>query len=284
MDVDCRGGELCLMGSCSPLAGSGQNTAGSSGNPSDPLVKGGSSGNPSNQCDPSQASSACGQCGASKCCDQLSACESNQQCVDLIDCMSGCSTDSCYNGCGSKFPGGIDDVNALGECLSTSCESACSDGGGGSPGGTNCSDIYKPSTCSDCIEQSCCDALASCVDDANCLACLQGDDGKCQGTRFTNLNSCVNKSCQSECSDGGGSAGSGGSSGGGPDQSEFQDKCSKGAAVLCFCIDDPTDSCMNAAYSACMSGDDELGFATFCGYTFYGENAPDCSSYLNTCN
>jgi hypothetical protein len=75
----------------------------------------------------------CQQCAVDgPCADEIAACNASDQCVSLlnclIDCESACLNDpdpeGCYDecalapgGCTDQFPGGIDDLNALLDCV-----------------------------------------------------------------------------------------------------------------------------------------------------------------------
>jgi hypothetical protein len=55
--------------------------------------------------------------------------------------------------------------------------------------------------------------MEACLKDANCLACLQGDDAKCTGPVLDKLNTCLDTKCKDvcagTCNDGGAEYGSG---------------------------------------------------------------------------
>lgn len=303
VNSDCDSGEQCVDTRCeavsnknsnlpsgngTPSAGSGGSVSaagsggspGSSGKGGNPGSSGGGGSPQSNTCDPSEASSQCGKCGASKCCDELSACGNDQACVSLVNCLSDCSTQACYDKCAGQYPGGIPELNAYSQCLDNSCASACDSGSQDPPGAGSCEDILKADTCADCAEDQCCAELSACVGDSGCLACLQGDESKCSGSKYNALGSCLSGSCKSACDSGsGGSGGSGGSS-----SSDLPEKCSQGAAVLCYCGNVATEQCLQGAYQECLSGSLD-GFKVYCGADYYKDqsNPPDCSSYSNGC-
>jgi hypothetical protein len=77
---------------------------------------------------------------------------------------------------------------------------AGSAGSGGAAGGPlTCAEIYSETDCGVCGEKLCCKEAEACAADANCLACLQGDDTKCVGTALGNLNTCLDTKCKTQC-------------------------------------------------------------------------------------
>jgi hypothetical protein len=123
---------------------------------------------------------ACTQCIVAACGEPCATCASESACTDAFDCISGCTTDTCINNCGS--PAALNLVSDLVNCTQQRCSTACSDSGsgsdtpsGGSSGGNSC-DACVDATCSQ--EQSACANNSACVDLVNC--CANGSEAQCE--------------------------------------------------------------------------------------------------------
>ncbi len=72
--------------------------------------------------------------------------------------------------------------------------------GGGEP--VDCTGIFNPNDCGTCAEGSCCQELATCNDDSDCLSCFSdgADPDTCAVNDAANaLFECLNTSCETEC-------------------------------------------------------------------------------------
>jgi hypothetical protein len=69
----------------------------------------------------------CQQCALNGVCSgQVDACFANPECSALLDCLSSCVDEICMNDCVNAHPGGIDQYNAVGECIfCTACPLTC---------------------------------------------------------------------------------------------------------------------------------------------------------------
>jgi hypothetical protein len=71
-------------------------------------------------------SNACDTCGDESCCTELQACEDNASCQSEVDCAAACGSDTaCINNCANEYSAGVEDANALGNCLEANCSEAC---------------------------------------------------------------------------------------------------------------------------------------------------------------
>lgn len=77
-------------------------------------------------CSAGANASACGTCMAKSCCAQLSACQGNQQCGTLNNCVQQCGNDqSCTSACVEQYPQGREPLIAVYECMNSKCTSGC---------------------------------------------------------------------------------------------------------------------------------------------------------------
>jgi hypothetical protein len=51
------------------------------------------------------------------CYDEVIACNDNPECYGLIDCANACMDQACVDQCVADFPGGVDDLLALQDCI-----------------------------------------------------------------------------------------------------------------------------------------------------------------------
>ena len=166
------------------------------------------------------SSSACQSCFSTSCCSQGGDCASNADCTALDSCIGGCAAGdaTCENACVTAHPNGSDALNALGNCLSGPCGSAC--GLGGPDSGTMCGGFSSTDACqSTCLLSTCCSVAATCSQNASCLtlfrcvtACNPTDNacvaacGNASPTGVTDFNAL--STCQGSCPCASGDAGS----------------------------------------------------------------------------
>jgi MYXO-CTERM domain-containing protein len=114
----------CTTGDCGSGGSSGAGGSGGSGG------SGGGSGQTCGQCQEQvlQPGGACSQ--------QNNACTTSQSCVGFLQCLQGCSTQTCVNQCVQSNPQGVALYNAVVDCIcGEGCETECAaDCGGGSRG------------------------------------------------------------------------------------------------------------------------------------------------------
>jgi hypothetical protein len=69
----------------------------------------------------------CQQCAMNGVCSgSVDACLANTECGALWECLSGCADDICANDCANAHAGGMDQFNAVGECVfCTACPITC---------------------------------------------------------------------------------------------------------------------------------------------------------------
>lgn len=99
--------------------------------------------------------------------------------------------------------------------------------------------------------------MDACLADANCLACLQGDDTKCVGNALGALNTCLDSKCKNECV---GTCNDGGTNYSGADAC---DKCQTAEFGANGCCANEATACgnnadcvdLNACLGACTAGD-----------------------------
>ncbi|MDW8251331.1 MAG: hypothetical protein RMJ98_18705 [Myxococcales bacterium] len=74
----------------------------------------------------------CKSCVDGACCGESQACNADPQCVNLLSCIVQCNgSASCQQQCAGQFPGGIPELQKLGQCFQNSgCSSVCSGAGG----------------------------------------------------------------------------------------------------------------------------------------------------------
>jgi hypothetical protein len=69
--------------------------------------------------------SECAACMESGCAWELSRCDANWECPALMQCLSGCGSDSCMESCLYSYYGGADDLLDLLECVDDECSWEC---------------------------------------------------------------------------------------------------------------------------------------------------------------
>lgn len=67
----------------------------------------------------------CLDCVRGACDGSCVACQNNQQCLDLAQCLNACGDEYCTSTCVQIYPGGMDILNALGECVQAWCSVEC---------------------------------------------------------------------------------------------------------------------------------------------------------------
>jgi hypothetical protein len=70
------------------------------------------------------ADDACGTCIGSCCCSEVTTCAASSACMDLLECIVGCTTDSCIESCLTTYPSGETPLLNYLECVDAKCGSA----------------------------------------------------------------------------------------------------------------------------------------------------------------
>jgi MYXO-CTERM domain-containing protein len=153
-----------------------------------------------------------GACGA-----QTQACLNNQACADLSNCLQGCSTQACVDGCANQFQAGINDYNNFVDCICyTGCTTQCAAECGPPP--SNCGLQSSDADCNTCLESKCCAQAQACANDQACVDCLVPNaPASCSNNGPLNqLAICITSNCNTECNGGSSSSSSTTSTGSGP--------------------------------------------------------------------
>jgi hypothetical protein len=72
-------------------------------------------------------------------------------------------------------------------------------GAAGAGGAPSCQGTLIENFCGLCLENNCCAETDACLADADCSACLDGDDTKCKGPVLTAFDACATASCDKPC-------------------------------------------------------------------------------------
>jgi hypothetical protein len=65
----------------------------------------------------------CDECLKQECCESLSACTG--QCMQLLSCSQSCFDDACADSCALQYPGGVEGVNGIYDCMVLDCADSC---------------------------------------------------------------------------------------------------------------------------------------------------------------
>lgn len=92
-----------------------------SGWPASTTTSGGST------CDSSLDCGTCADCAiAGVCTPQMNACQTDQDCLALLDCLSACQDQTCADTCATQYPGGQQTYMNMVTCvLCQACTSSC---------------------------------------------------------------------------------------------------------------------------------------------------------------
>jgi cysteine-rich repeat protein len=161
---------------------------------------------------------ACKSCLDAGCCGESQSCNADPQCSSLLTCVFQCgNSEACQQQCIGQFPGGLPELQKLGQCVEdTGCSDLCANGAGGlggaggaagaagsgafggggsagsiggsagSGGGLSCEVLSTGDPqCDACYQDQCCDQGSACVNNAACLDVLDclgscGDEPFCQ--------------------------------------------------------------------------------------------------------
>lgn len=87
---------------------------------------------PGGECDQQDDCNECGACAADQdpiCGVLWQDCNASADCLALIDCTDGCTTNECFQSCGAAHPDSAEAVTALYRCLiCDACSADCRDG------------------------------------------------------------------------------------------------------------------------------------------------------------
>jgi hypothetical protein len=140
---------------------------------------------------------ACGTCMQTACCDALVECERDEDCMA---CVTATDSDAC-----EKTPATHARVDAYLTCRGgEACAPTCVSATGGAC--TALLDDLVDPTCQTCMEDNCCDEVASCHGNAVCWdGCFTNhNESKCHAdpdahSLFHAMGACSTKSCAAEC-------------------------------------------------------------------------------------
>jgi hypothetical protein len=78
-------------------------------------------------CDSSGDCQTCGDCAvAGVCAPEMNACNVDQDCVALVDCLSTCQDQTCADACATQYPDGMSDYTAvITRVLCQACTASC---------------------------------------------------------------------------------------------------------------------------------------------------------------
>ena len=76
-------------------------------------------------CSSGTCKSECAACVDTHCGWQQSDCQSNYECMALLNCATSCGSNSCIQSCIDFHSGGADDLMSLLQCMDDSCSYQC---------------------------------------------------------------------------------------------------------------------------------------------------------------
>lgn len=140
--------------------------------------------------------------GDNLCAQKQAACFSDAECEKLAQCEQKCSSLPCVADCETKYPRGIAKFNTAVYCTcgETVCKPLCA---GECRSAPKCGYSLPRDTCGTCTEGACCDAVAACAGDTDCLLCLRGGaaaDPSCATNKLRKaVADCATTKCKTEC-------------------------------------------------------------------------------------
>lgn len=148
-------------------------------------------------CEPSQApDGACGTCLGGACCQVLTDCAADSDCYSCVTTGGG---PVCNRNADTRAR-----AEAYWACESESCPSECLGVAPGDGGAPVCSG-FATGECGTCLEANCCQAVANCQANQDCLDCATGGgEAACHRSREGHslaeyLFGCVADSCMAQC-------------------------------------------------------------------------------------
>jgi len=67
----------------------------------------------------------CKACLDEQCAAEGARCSGNPDCGPLLACLTACSSESCFDDCFNRYPGGVGDLGDLLHCMNDDCGGAC---------------------------------------------------------------------------------------------------------------------------------------------------------------
>ncbi len=129
-----------------------------------------------NECTESLDSEAdsCSVCLAESCCGELLSFEDASGSDAFLDCVTGCATEACLEGCFDDYPQATAAFNDFSQCDEAECSSPCSED---EPVETDneCLDTSETDVCVLCDQMYCCSEMVACADNTSCtnlVSCL----------------------------------------------------------------------------------------------------------------
>lgn len=81
------------------------------------------------ECGLTMSDPTCNSCLNTECLTECNSCASNQECIDALTCIQGCTDDACQQGCGEQYPTGFQLLLGLfgtaEGCLPNRCATYC---------------------------------------------------------------------------------------------------------------------------------------------------------------
>jgi hypothetical protein len=144
------------------------------------------------------ATPSCESCAQAMCCNQLLACDRGTPCGQTIQCAVNCPMNDkpCTDVCAQKFPGGVNGVNALNDCLGKCPPDTC-----GPADTVVCDSGLAASTieCDHCLTFECCPEAEACAGNPVCQKCLIANAPPSCAPSYAALAACKSMRCPAAC-------------------------------------------------------------------------------------
>lgn len=140
--------------------------------------------------------------GDNLCALKQATCFADADCEKLAQCQQKCSSPTCVTDCETKFPRGIAKFNSAVYCTcgETVCKPVCA---GQCLSAPKCGHSLPRDACGTCTEGACCDAVAACAGDTDCLLCLRAGasaDPSCATNKLRKaVADCATTKCKVDC-------------------------------------------------------------------------------------
>jgi MYXO-CTERM domain-containing protein len=122
------------------------------------------------------AATDCNACSAGatqngSCVNATNACFQDADCAALVQCYQGCTSTSCINACNTQHVDGLTQYVAIERCVCVdACATAC--GNTTTCTGPKCGLKVTDTTCTTCVETTCCAEAWECQADTACRKCF----------------------------------------------------------------------------------------------------------------
>jgi hypothetical protein len=175
------GGSVVTGGTGGGTAGTGGSTAGTGGSTAGTGGGTAGTGGSTSQCTLEIADDpTCTGCFQDKCESQCVGVMSEATVTDYINCYSGCSDQTCVDGCDAQYPEAAAAYGAFDDCIANECATECPVSSG------SCIIQWTDATCDDCFQAACateCETYSTLPDGADHFNCILAcDDDACMQT------------------------------------------------------------------------------------------------------